>query len=138
MVLRFPRQHWRSHASHRLASSKARNVFLHDANEKSLGAKENVYDVVTVTTLDVLHDAPNPTELIRQVKRALKPGGMWLLADIPGRPSKQYSVRYDVSSDLESSIYSGFLSCIKCISTGTGDSYYAGVSATSLLHTVPF
>ena len=36
------------------------------------------FDVVF--TYDVLHDAPNPEELIRHVKSALKPGGVWILA----------------------------------------------------------
>jgi 2-polyprenyl-3-methyl-5-hydroxy-6-metoxy-1,4-benzoquinol methylase len=54
-----------------VASSKLRNVFVHDVNDDSMADHIGEYDLVP--TFDVLHDAPNPAGLIAQVKVALKP-----------------------------------------------------------------
>ena len=48
-----------------------------------------------VMTFDVLHDAPNPAELITQVKAALRPEGTWLLADI----ASEHGIRANVKSN---------------------------------------
>eukprot|EP00934_Nitzschia_sp_Nitz4_P002046 Nitzschia sp. Nitz4//scaffold77_size91520//83205//85599//NITZ4_004907-RA/size91520-est2genome-gene-0.162-mRNA-2//-1//CDS//3329558042//2046//frame0 len=67
-------------ATTNLARARLSNAYMIDANVDSLGDHKDEYDVIT--TYDVLHDAPNPAELIAQVKSALKPGGIWILADI--------------------------------------------------------
>jgi 2-polyprenyl-3-methyl-5-hydroxy-6-metoxy-1,4-benzoquinol methylase len=107
-------------ASHRVASSQLRNAFLHDANEasESLGDFKDTFDLVT--TLDVLHDAPNPAELIAQVRAALKPDtGVWLLADIPSAPS----IRENIAQNPTAGTYFAFSTCLcmSCsLSTATG------------------
>ena len=69
-------------AALRVAEARLSNIVLHDANVDPLGGHVAEYDIIT--TYDVLHDAPNPTELTAQVKRAIKPNnGLWILGDIP-------------------------------------------------------
>jgi 2-polyprenyl-3-methyl-5-hydroxy-6-metoxy-1,4-benzoquinol methylase len=93
-------------AAHNVARSKLRNVFLHDASEDSLGKHSDEYDLVT--TFDVLHDAPNPDELIAQTRNALKETGVWLLADIPSKPT----LRDNVMSMPTAGIYYSFSACL--------------------------
>jgi SAM-dependent methyltransferase len=96
-----------SQAAHNVASSKLRNVFVHDANDDSMADHVGEYDLVT--TFDVLHDAPNPAELIAQVKVALKPNvGVWLLADIPAAPT----VRANISQNASAGTYYAFSACL--------------------------
>lgn len=73
-----------------LARARTKNAFLVDANDDPLGDHREEYDVIT--TFDVLHDAPDPAELIRQVKSALKPGGIWILGDIAGKSNTRENV----------------------------------------------
>jgi hypothetical protein len=82
-----------------LVKSKLKNAFLIDANEDPLGSHTNEYDVIT--TFDVLHDAANPAELIRQVKAALKPGGVWLLGDIAGKSSMRENIVDNVAAGTQ-------------------------------------
>jgi len=98
-------------AAQNLAREKLPNVFLHDANEEteSLGYQKERFDIVT--TFDVLHDAPNPTILIEQVRRAIKPEtGVWLLADIPAKPTVRENVKEPMSH-----MYFAFSTCL-CMS----------------------
>lgn len=106
--------------AHNVASSKLRNAFLHDANDDSLGDHADTYDVVT--TYDVLHDAPNPAELIRQVRQALKPDGTWLLADIPAAPS----VRENIVQHPDAGLYYSFSTCL-CMSCSLSTKDGAGL-----------
>lgn len=89
-----------------LVRSKVKNAFLVDANEDPLGSHVHEYDVIT--TFDVLHDAPHPAELIRQVKTALKPGGVWLLADIAGKPS----IRENIADNVAAGTQLAFSTCL--------------------------
>ena len=92
-----------------LAKAKQTNASLIDANEDPLGNHVDEYDVIT--TYDVLHDAPNPAELILQVKAALKPGGVWILADIPSKSS----MRENIEKNPKSGTYFAFSTCL-CMS----------------------
>jgi len=94
-----------------IATSQLTNVFVHDAKEKnhSLGDAKSAYDLVT--TFDVLHDAPNPAELISQVKAALRPEGTWLLADMAG----EESVRENIKKNPSAATMWAFSTCL-CMS----------------------
>ncbi len=108
-------------AAYNVASSKLRNVFLHDANEDSLGDHVGAYDVIT--TFDVLHDAPNPGELIDQVRKALKlNGGIWLLADIPAEPT----IRDNILKNAGAGLYFAFSTCL-CMSCSLSTKDGAGL-----------
>ena len=111
-----------------LARSKQRNAFLIDANDDPLGAHAHEYDVIT--TYDVLHDAPNPAELIQQVKKALKPGGVWILGDIPAKDT----LRENIESNPKARNYFAFSTCL-CMSCSLSTKDGAGLG--TLGFTVP-
>lgn len=109
-------------ASQQIVLEQLRNVFLQNSNEplQSLGDKENFYDLIT--TFDVLHDSPDPVDLVAQVKRALKPGGFWLLADIPSHPS----VRENMANLPDASLEWAFSVCL-CMSCSLSTKNGAGL-----------
>eukprot|EP00977_Amphora_coffeiformis_P013210 scaffold3408_cov129-Amphora_coffeaeformis.AAC.5 len=111
-----------------MARSKQRNASLIDANVNPLGAHEDQYDVIT--TFDVLHDAPNPAELILQVKKALKPGGVWILGDIPAKDT----MRENIESNPKARVYFAFSTCL-CMSCSLSTKDGAGLG--TLGFTVP-
>ena len=102
------------------------NVIIHDANQDPLG--DHSFDIVT--TLDVLHDAPNPAVLIHEVRRALGKGGVWLLADIPSRST----LRESITDSPMASTYLAFSTCL-CLSCSLSTSDGAGLG--TLGFTVP-
>ena len=71
-----------------------------------MGDHEDEYDVLM--TFDVLHDAPDPKELIRQARAALKPGGVWILGDIAGKAS----VRDNITSNAAAGVQLAFSTCL--------------------------
>lgn len=111
-----------------LARAKQTNAFLIDANEDPLGDHEHEYDVIT--TYDVLHDAPNPAELIQQVRKALKPNGVWLLADIPTKDT----LRENIETNPKARNYFAFSTCL-CMSCSLSAKGGAGLG--TLGFTVP-
>jgi hypothetical protein len=111
-----------------LVQSKLKNAYLHDANEDPLGAHENEYDVLF--TYDVLHDAPNPQELIIQARQALKPGGVWLLADLPARDT----LRDNIVNNPNASTELSFSTCL-CMSCSLSTPDGAGLGTMGF--TVP-
>jgi 2-polyprenyl-3-methyl-5-hydroxy-6-metoxy-1,4-benzoquinol methylase len=89
------------------AKARLSNLYFHDANDKgeSLGECDREFDLVIV--LDVLHDSTHPADLIAQVKKALKPDGHWLLADIPCKDT----IRENIITP-EAGAYLGFSTCL--------------------------
>ena len=106
----------------KLLSSKPiiKNAFLINANDDPLGDHTDQYDVVV--TFDVLHDAPNPVDLIQQVQRALKPGGVWILGDIPSRAT----VRENIEQNPKAATYLAFSTCL-CMSCSMSTADGAGL-----------
>lgn len=45
-----------------------------------------------VTTFDCLHDMTDPAAMIAAIRRAIRPDGTWLIADIKGRPTYEQNV----------------------------------------------
>jgi SAM-dependent methyltransferase len=118
-------------AAYNIASSRLKNVFIHDANEpgQSLGDENEAFDVAFV--YDVLHDCTNPVELIRQLKVSLKPSnGVLILGDIPSAPT----VRENISSLSLPSTYYGLSVCL-CMSCSLSEEGGAGLG--TLGFTIP-
>lgn len=89
-------------AAYNIAQAKLSNVFIHNANIDPIG---NHVGLDIVTTFDVLHDAPNPGELIDQVR---KTGAVWILGDIPCKDG----IRENVQNFPGSSTYFAFSTCL--------------------------
>ena len=104
------------------SSVAAGNTRIHDANAPGESGDEGHRDKFDVVmTYDVLHDAPNPVELVAQVRAALKPGGVWLLADI----ACLSSVRDNVCKLAGAGVYYAFslnlcMSCALSTEDGAG------------------
>jgi len=111
-----------------LAKSKLRNAFFIDANEDPMGSHVDEYDLIM--TYDVLHDAPNPSELIRQARAALKPGGVWILGDIASKAT----VRENITSNVAAGTQFAFSTCL-CMACSLSTQDGAGLG--TLGFTVP-
>eukprot|EP00965_Chrysotila_dentata_P165857 5476217-Pleurochrysis_carterae.AAC.2 len=70
------------HAKKAIAAAALRNAHVHDARKAggSIDSTPARFDLIL--TYDVLHDAPQPQELMIAARRALAPHGVWLIADI--------------------------------------------------------
>lgn len=104
----------------RLAKTQCKNAMLVDANEDPLGGHVGEYDIVT--TIDVLHDATHPADLISQVKKALKPGGVWILCDINGLAT----VRENIEQNPAAPMLFAFSTCL-CMSCSLSTKDGAGL-----------
>lgn len=74
----------------------------------------NAYDFVT--TFDAIHDQKHPAEIIAKLKRALKPGGVYLMQDIGGSAQLENNIEFPMASLL----YAMSLSHCTPISIGQG------------------
>ncbi|KAJ8612811.1 hypothetical protein CTAYLR_002019 [Chrysophaeum taylorii] len=113
---------------HNIRASKLGNVAVKDARQHPLGDTRDLYDVVT--TYDVLHDAPNPAELARQVKNALKPNGVWILGDIAALDS----TRANITNNPRAATYFAFSTCL-CMACALSEPGGAGLG--TLGFTIP-
>jgi len=75
----------------RIQASHLTNVYIHDARLEPLGANSTVFDLAF--TYDVLHDAPDPYDLIAQTFRALKPTGAFIIGDIAALDSVANNIK---------------------------------------------
>lgn len=76
-------------ADENLRASGLRNVRFHDAREDPLPDDES-FDLVT--TFDCLHDMADPVSVVRQIRKAITPDGLWLIADIKAHESYEENV----------------------------------------------
>ena len=60
-----------------------------------------------VLTYDVLHDATDPLGPAKQVRKALRPGGVWLMADI----NSEHGVRANLQQ-AKAAVYLAFSVCL--------------------------
>lgn len=109
-------------AAFNVASARLSNLFLHDANTagEQLGDRKEQFDLVLI--YDVLHDSTHPVDLVKQVRTSLKKDGVFLLADIPSRPS----VRENLMQLDAPATYYGFSACL-CMSCSLSTSDGAGL-----------
>ncbi len=66
------------------AQAGVNNVTFHDASQDSL-PQDNSFDFIT--TFDCLHDMTRPDLMMRALRKAIKPDGTWLIADVHGQPT---------------------------------------------------
>lgn len=106
-------------AAANLAESRLSNVTFHDANGDALPGDAR-FDLIT--TFDCLHDMPNPAPVIAAIRRALKPDGTWLIADIKSHPTFEQNL---AENPMAAMMY-GF-SVLSCMSSALSEAGGAGL-----------
>jgi 2-polyprenyl-3-methyl-5-hydroxy-6-metoxy-1,4-benzoquinol methylase len=66
------------------AQAGVTNVTFHNAREEPIPADAS-FDFIS--TFDCLHDMAHPDVVMAAIRKALKPDGTWIIADIHGQPS---------------------------------------------------
>ena len=61
-----------------------RNITIHDASSDPLPGDAS-HDFIT--TFDCLHDMTRPDLVMQAIRKAIKPDGTWLIADVHGQPT---------------------------------------------------
>jgi 2-polyprenyl-3-methyl-5-hydroxy-6-metoxy-1,4-benzoquinol methylase len=71
-------------AAENAAQAGVKNVTFHDAAVDALPGDAS-FDFIT--TFDCLHDMTRPHLVMRAIRKAIKPDGTWLIADVRGMPT---------------------------------------------------
>ena len=79
-----------------------------------------------ITTFDCLHDMTRPAEAVAAIRAAIKPDGVWLIADINGAPTFEENL----PNPLAPMFYA--LSVLSCMSSGLSEPGGAGLGTVGL------
>jgi 2-polyprenyl-3-methyl-5-hydroxy-6-metoxy-1,4-benzoquinol methylase len=101
--------HALAHAERYRREAGLSNVTFHDPQREPLPADGSLD---FVTAFDCLHDMTHPQDVMAAVRRALRPDGTWLIADINARPSFEENLR---DNPMAAMMY-GF-SVLSCLSS---------------------
>src|SRR6185369_736474 len=112
-------KHALTRAAANLAESGLANVTFHDANGDALPQDASL-DLIT--TFDCLHDMANPALVIAAIRKALKPDGTWLIADIRSHPTFEGNL---AENPMAGMMY-GF-SVLSCMSSALSEPNGAGL-----------
>jgi 2-polyprenyl-3-methyl-5-hydroxy-6-metoxy-1,4-benzoquinol methylase len=77
-------KHALAHAEVNKHGASVANVFFHNAEHDPL-PDDASFDFIT--TFDCIHDMTHPAAVMRAIRKALKPDGTWLIADINAKPT---------------------------------------------------
>jgi SAM-dependent methyltransferase len=122
MATVFPRSEFHGyelsrHALERAEANRARaglgNLSFHEVRSEPLPADAS-FDFIT--TFDCLHDMTRPDQTIGAIRRALKPEGTWLIADIDGAATYEENLERNPMTSL---MY-GF-SVLSCMSSALSE-----------------
>ena len=97
----------------------AKNIHLHNPIDHPL-PEDGSLDLIT--TFAVIHDSTHPEALIDAIKRSLKPDGVWLCADVQGKPTFGENKRENPIATLAYSF-----SVLVCMSAGLSVAGGAGL-----------
>ena len=100
------------------------NVRFHDARGEALPSDAS-FDLVL--TFDCLHDMTRPAEVAAAIRRALRPEGTWLIADIKARGS----LAADVEKNPMAALMYG-MSVLSCMSSALSEPGGAGLGTLGL------
>ena len=91
------------------AQAGVANVTVHDASGDRLPA-DSSFDFIT--SFDCIHDMTHPADVMRAVRKALKPDGTWLIADINAKPTFEENL---ARNPMVAMMYS--MSVLSCMSS---------------------
>jgi SAM-dependent methyltransferase len=110
------------------AQSGAANVTFHDALKEPLSGDAS-FDFIT--TFDCIHDMAHPEIVIAAIRKALKPDGTWLIADIHGEDTFEKNL----SDNPLSALMYGF-SVLCCMSSAMSEPGGAGLGTLGFTEAV--
>ena len=117
-----------AHALERAEAHRAEagvgNATFHDARRDPLPEDARFG---LVTTFDCLHDMTRPEETVRAIRRAIRPDGAWLIADIACAPTFAENLR---RPRLSAMLYS--ISVYSCLSSSLSEPGGAGLGTCGL------
>lgn len=100
------------------------NVTFHDASAEPLPDTPR-YDFIT--TFDCLHDMTHPQDAAAAIRRAIKPDGIWFIADIDGAPTFEDNL---AARPLAPMLYA--ISVMSCMSSALSEEGGAGYGTLGL------
>ena len=106
------------------AAAGVANVAFHDARGEALPGDAS-FDLVL--TFDCLHDMTRPQEVAHAIRRAIRPDGTWLIADIKSRGSLAANVEKNPMAAL---MYG--MSVMSCMSSALSEPGGAGLGTLGL------
>jgi 2-polyprenyl-3-methyl-5-hydroxy-6-metoxy-1,4-benzoquinol methylase len=101
------------------AAAGTKNVTFHDAKIDSLPFDAS-FDFIT--TFDCIHDMTHPDAMIHAIRKALKPDGTWLIADIKSAPTFEENLE---KNPLTAMMYA--FSVMGCMSSALSEPGGAGL-----------
>jgi 2-polyprenyl-3-methyl-5-hydroxy-6-metoxy-1,4-benzoquinol methylase len=117
-------KHALARAEENRAEAGVANVRFHDARGEAL-PEDGRFDLVL--TLDCLHDMTRPAEVMAAIRRAIRPDGTWLIADIKARGS----LAADVEKNPMAALMYG-MSVLTCMSSALSEPGGAGLGTLGL------
>jgi len=112
-------QHALAAAERHRVEADVTNVTFHDASREPL-PEDASFDLLTA--FDCIHDMTHPTEILRAVRRSLRPDGTYLIADINARPTFEANL---ADNPMAAMMY-GF-SVMSCLSSALSQPGGAGL-----------
>ena len=104
------------------------NVRFHDARVDGLPEDASLD---FVTTFDCLHDMSHPQQVMRAIRRAIRPDGVWLICDIKARDTYEENV---AKNPMASMMYGA--SVLTCMSSALSEPHGEGLGTLGFSETV--
>ena len=111
-------------AAENAKSAGVKNVILHDASVDPLAGDASCD---FITTFDCLHDMTRPDLVMKAIRKAIKPDGTWLIADVHGMPTFEQNLK---ENPLAPFLYG--ISVICCMSSALSEPGGLGLGTLGL------
>jgi 2-polyprenyl-3-methyl-5-hydroxy-6-metoxy-1,4-benzoquinol methylase len=117
-------EHALARAADNRAAAGVSNVLLHDARSEPL---PDDHRFALVTTFDCLHDMTDPAAVMRRIRGAIAPDGVWLICDIKSRGGYEAEVARNPMAPMMYGI-----SVLSCLSSALSEPGGAGLGTLGL------
>ncbi len=121
-------QHALSRAIDKKADQGLTNVHFHDPRVEPLPADSSI-DLIT--TFDCLHDMTHPQRVMHEIRAAIRPDGVWFVADIKARDTYAENVR---KNPMASMMYG--VSVMSCMASALSEPDGAGLGTLGMSESV--
>jgi len=111
-------------AALKLEESGLHNAAFDDPRDVAMPADQSVD---FITTFDCIHDMTQPTDMMRRIRQAIKPDGVWLLVDIKALDTFEENARKNPMASLMYGI-----SVLSCMSSALSEAGGEGLGTLGL------